>query len=603
MGSRLREKEDERNERVIRGLAKLPPNRRCINCNSQGTQYVCTNFATFICIHCSGIHREFTHRVKSISMAKFTSQEITALQEGGNENAKKIYFKEWDFQRYTLPDNSDVDKVRDFIKHVYVDRRFMSDRNADKPSLAKNEKEESWIQSRSSRAPGPQHNTEPSPAKNTDTNSDDRQKEATPPVKEPLHVIAPPVKEPVHVIAPPVKEPLHVVAPPVRLLPEPPKLNKPGTPKPTTQNAPVQIQSTIAAASDDTPKSAQNAQEAKPVSSVNLIDFDFDSDREVVAKQQTANPANQSSDVGWASFDTQKAPNPDSSAVHKPSPGPALPTNYSSMVHRHAPGPGPAPATNYSSAVHGPAPGPGPAANYSSLQQASNNPQLNRPAVMGPTNQNWGQVMQPVAPNIRTANVVPNQFQHDQVSQHLMHGPGAPSPAGAQHQSPASSTRNALPEDLFSMVYGGPVPGWRGAPRVMMGYAVQYPTPPPNTAYYHPVRSSNPFDFNTEPKLAHANTFPSMTSLQGALPNLSFSNPNPNPNPNLLSRASSMVSFGSQWGPQHIQQSPYQHQMYNVNMPQQIPSNIYNNGNQVMGGYGTIRNPNSYSQLGGNPFS
>lgn len=29
--------------------------------------------------------REFTHRVKSISMAKFTTQEITALQEGGNE--------------------------------------------------------------------------------------------------------------------------------------------------------------------------------------------------------------------------------------------------------------------------------------------------------------------------------------------------------------------------------------------------------------------------------------------------------------------------------------------------------------------------------------
>lgn len=29
--------------------------------------------------------REFTHRVKSISMAKFTSQEVIALQEGGNQ--------------------------------------------------------------------------------------------------------------------------------------------------------------------------------------------------------------------------------------------------------------------------------------------------------------------------------------------------------------------------------------------------------------------------------------------------------------------------------------------------------------------------------------
>lgn len=27
-------KEEERNEKIIRGLLKLPPNRRCINCNS-----------------------------------------------------------------------------------------------------------------------------------------------------------------------------------------------------------------------------------------------------------------------------------------------------------------------------------------------------------------------------------------------------------------------------------------------------------------------------------------------------------------------------------------------------------------------------------------
>ncbi|KAK1376538.1 hypothetical protein POM88_032731 [Heracleum sosnowskyi] len=50
------------------------------NC-SQGPQYVCTTFWTFVCITCSGIHREFTHRVKSVSMS-FTSQEVEALQKG-----------------------------------------------------------------------------------------------------------------------------------------------------------------------------------------------------------------------------------------------------------------------------------------------------------------------------------------------------------------------------------------------------------------------------------------------------------------------------------------------------------------------------------------
>ncbi|CAA6660843.1 unnamed protein product [Spirodela intermedia] len=142
MASRV--KEDEKNEKIIRGLLKLPANRRCINCNSLGPQYVCTNFWTFICMNCSGIHREFTHRVKSVSMAKFTTQEVNALQEGGNERAKEIYFKQWDPQRHSFPDSSNVDRLRDFIKHVYVERRYTGERSVDGPSRVKGEREDSY---------------------------------------------------------------------------------------------------------------------------------------------------------------------------------------------------------------------------------------------------------------------------------------------------------------------------------------------------------------------------------------------------------------------------------------------------------------------------
>ncbi|XVF42686.1 hypothetical protein PTKIN_Ptkin01aG0384600 [Pterospermum kingtungense] len=130
MGSR---KEEERNEKIIRGLMKLPPNRRCINCNSLGPQYVCTNFWTFVCMTCSGIHREFTHRVKSVSMSKFTSQEVEALQNGGNQRARDIYLKDWDLQRQRLPDSSNADKIRDFIKNVYVDSKYAGGKTTDKP--------------------------------------------------------------------------------------------------------------------------------------------------------------------------------------------------------------------------------------------------------------------------------------------------------------------------------------------------------------------------------------------------------------------------------------------------------------------------------------
>ncbi|XP_077248902.1 putative ADP-ribosylation factor GTPase-activating protein AGD14 isoform X2 [Tasmannia lanceolata] len=122
-------KEEERNEKIIRGLMKLPPNRKCINCNSLGPQYVCTNFWTFICIACSGIHREFTHRVKSVSMSKFTSQEVDSLQRGGNQRAREIFLRDWDTQRSRLPNS----RIREFIKNVYVDKKYAGGKMHDKP--------------------------------------------------------------------------------------------------------------------------------------------------------------------------------------------------------------------------------------------------------------------------------------------------------------------------------------------------------------------------------------------------------------------------------------------------------------------------------------
>ncbi|KFK43179.1 hypothetical protein AALP_AA1G090300 [Arabis alpina] len=130
MGSK---REEERNEKIIRGLMKLPPNRRCINCNSLGPQYVCTTFWTFVCMACSGIHREFTHRVKSVSMSKFTSQEVEVLQTGGNQRAREIYLTNWDYQRQRLPDNSNADRVREFIKNVYVQKKYAGASVTDKP--------------------------------------------------------------------------------------------------------------------------------------------------------------------------------------------------------------------------------------------------------------------------------------------------------------------------------------------------------------------------------------------------------------------------------------------------------------------------------------
>ncbi|KAK4581334.1 hypothetical protein RGQ29_024834 [Quercus rubra] len=79
-------------------------------------------------------------------MAKFTSQEVEAIQNGGNQRARELYLKDWDLQRQRLPDSSNVDKIREFIKNVYVERRYAGGKTTDKPprdvqSLRSNEGE------------------------------------------------------------------------------------------------------------------------------------------------------------------------------------------------------------------------------------------------------------------------------------------------------------------------------------------------------------------------------------------------------------------------------------------------------------------------------
>lgn len=46
--------------------------------------YVVMDFGVFVCPVCAGIHREFSHKVKGISMCNFNDSEIDNLTKNGN---------------------------------------------------------------------------------------------------------------------------------------------------------------------------------------------------------------------------------------------------------------------------------------------------------------------------------------------------------------------------------------------------------------------------------------------------------------------------------------------------------------------------------------
>lgn len=100
-------------------------NKVCADCKEVGPTYVCLQFSTFVCTTCSGIHREFSHKVKGISMSKWTLEEVQEIEHGGNSRAEDKWLARWDARDFPLPDGKDVAQIRDFLKKKYIDKRWL----------------------------------------------------------------------------------------------------------------------------------------------------------------------------------------------------------------------------------------------------------------------------------------------------------------------------------------------------------------------------------------------------------------------------------------------------------------------------------------------
>ncbi|KAK9073782.1 hypothetical protein SSX86_006376 [Deinandra increscens subsp. villosa] len=540
MGSRM--KEDERNERAIRSLLKLPENRRCINCNSLGPQYVCTSFWTFVCTTCSGIHREFTHRVKSVSMAKFTTQEVSALQGGGNASAKEIYFKEWDAQIQSFPDSSNVERLRDFIKHVYVDRRYSGERSFDKPPRVKmgegegsrsppyeNEGRYSVRSSPGGRSDGSSRNSyderrspgydpdfKKSPARpdivndwrredrfgNGKKSDDGKISDAgfkfegrSPDRRRETDISSPPIVRPVRDILGESVSPLRVI--------DPPKANG-------SRPADGSFQTQRTASSSSLASSIGNPTELRTETS--LIDFDADPGPPSTApSQQTQQNApapivaqpTKSSDDNWASFDSTPAMKPT-----QPHPSSSNLLDVLSDLSVPAPGNNPVVASVQIS--------PALAVTQPSSFNAFGN--------SGYGDQ-WQNVhSQPT--HAQATGIQPPTSSFNQPWNTSSGDTQGLSSASADSQVTSSidakpGAKQELPADLFTSSYApftAQNPGWYPAPQYGMGYNMQYNLPQQQMRPAS-VQSSNPFDLNDSPSVQPA-ALPSMAPLQEALSNI-----------------------------------------------------------------------------------
>mmetsp|Transcript_29030 Transcript_29030/g.70811 ORF Transcript_29030/g.70811 Transcript_29030/m.70811 type:complete len:497 (-) Transcript_29030:104-1594(-) len=124
-------------KRIQKQRKSKKANKRCFDCRARAPQYVCLDYATFICTRCAGVHREFGSRVKSITMSSFVTADAELLEAFGNDVARKIWMGKWKGKLPALGEDSD--RIRSHIRRKYQGKRWHVDSTENKALLKKAE--------------------------------------------------------------------------------------------------------------------------------------------------------------------------------------------------------------------------------------------------------------------------------------------------------------------------------------------------------------------------------------------------------------------------------------------------------------------------------
>ncbi|KAJ1915335.1 Zn finger-containing GTPase- Activating Protein for ARF [Tieghemiomyces parasiticus] len=87
-------------KKLIGELQRADGNRICIDCGGPNPQWASVTLATFFCLECSGVHRSLgVHLsfVRSVSMDKWTMDQVKRMQLGGNKKALSFFRSQPDY--------------------------------------------------------------------------------------------------------------------------------------------------------------------------------------------------------------------------------------------------------------------------------------------------------------------------------------------------------------------------------------------------------------------------------------------------------------------------------------------------------------------------